>query len=172
VSDTPLVFYDQADVGPVRFELSGDKALARSYVQGTGRAQLGQMKAQSVYDIANDGGLVATGGTGFWHMNQTLPDGTKIQTIHNDGQDTVRIVSPAGTSKTQHEESRMVQQGYGDFLGACGDMSGSDGSDLHAVGLEGRLWLRLSRGTEQRLGRRHLVAGRRRLRLLPERRHH
>lgn len=121
----PLVFYDQVAIGPVRFELYGHAPLARQYLHA-GRVQLGQMKAQTgVYGLQEEGGLVATGGTGFWNMSQTMPDGTVIKTIHNDGQDTVRITAPF-PPPTEPKNGKKTQDFMGTFLGACGDYGGSD----------------------------------------------
>lgn len=121
----PLVFYDQVATGPVRFELYGHAPLARQYLHA-GRVQLAQMKAQTgVYGLQEEGGLVATGGTGFWNMSQTMPDGTVIQTIHNDGQETVRITSPFPPPPLP-KKGKKTQDFMGTFFGACGDYGGSD----------------------------------------------
>jgi hypothetical protein len=105
VTDAPLVLDEQLHSGWCRVELYGAKAAARAHIK-QGRAQLGQMRSQ--YGI-NDS--AAEGATGFWHMNQKLADGTTIQTIHNAGHDTIRIVAPptpAPQKKPGKRKQRIV----------------------------------------------------------------
>lgn len=119
----PLVLYDQVATGAVRFELFGDAQRARTHLH-TGRVLLAQMKAHSgIYDLQAQGGLQATGGTGFVHRKVRLSDGSVVQTIHNDGQDTVRIISPTPPGP-RPAKPKTAQESIGQFQGACGGFGG------------------------------------------------
>lgn len=81
-----IVFDEQLATGWARIELYGDRDKANELIQQA-RAQLGGMRV--IYGVNQ---RIAEGESGgFYHATNVLDDGSIIQTISNNGQDTIRI---------------------------------------------------------------------------------
>lgn len=81
-----LVTDEPVATGWLRTELYGDRDKSSALIQQA-RAQLGAMR--TMYGV--NARIAAGEGGGFYHAMHTLPDGSTIQTITNDGHDTIRI---------------------------------------------------------------------------------
>jgi hypothetical protein len=94
VSGTPdMVFDEPHATGWLRAEFFGDPDLAKEYL-GDARKQLGAMRTR--YGV---NARIANGEPGgFYRDFKVLPDGAQIETLTNDGQDTVRITLPTETA--------------------------------------------------------------------------
>jgi hypothetical protein len=84
-----LVMDEPIATGSLRTEFFGDQEAGKAYVP-TARRQMGAMKT---YYGVNE--RVANGEPGgFYRDTRILPDGARIDTLTNDGLDTVRITAP------------------------------------------------------------------------------
>lgn len=92
MSNDPMVMNEPVATGWLRTELYGDPNVAALYTQEA-RALLGTMR--SIYGVNER--IAAGEGGGFYQRSQVLADGTTVETITNDGLDTIRIypVAPA-----------------------------------------------------------------------------
>lgn len=90
MSDKPdLVFDEPTATGPLRAEFFGDAEAGKEYL-GAARKQLGAMRSH--YGVNE---RIANGEPGgFFRDLRVQPDGTQIETLTNDGQDTVRVTVP------------------------------------------------------------------------------
>lgn len=103
-----LVFNEAVATGAVRLHLEGDRGVALSHLRAA-RHVLGQMR--STYGVNARIAAGEPGGYYRWYVQ--MPDGTRIDTVSNDGQDTVRIVASAGTTtrpvSTAAQQPRQVE---------------------------------------------------------------
>lgn len=117
-----LVYDEPMHTGPVRIEVYGDTAAGLHYVQRA-RRQLGGMRC---YYGVNE--RIAQGEAGgFYHRWGYAPDGTRIHTITNSGQDTIRIYPVTEEESQKVPKKRPVAEDI-DQVVACGWVSGGDGS--------------------------------------------
>jgi hypothetical protein len=89
MSDKPdLVFNEAQSSGWLRAEFYGDEEAAKGYIDQA-RQVLGSMRIRHGVNER-----IAEGQPGgFFRADQVLPDGTRIETLTNDGHDTVRITA-------------------------------------------------------------------------------
>lgn len=90
------VFDEQLATGWARIEFYGDRGKAAGFLTAA-RAQLGAMR--TMYGV--NARLADGESGGFYHATRTLPDGTTIQTITNNGQDTIRISASSTVSESE-----------------------------------------------------------------------
>lgn len=94
MADQPAMTIDEpVATGWLRSEFYGDSDKGQAYLYAA-RKQLGALKTR--YGVNE---RVAQGEPGgYYHDIRTLPDGTQIETLTNDGHDTVRITVPTTES--------------------------------------------------------------------------
>lgn len=114
-----LVMEENVATGWARVELYGDVEGARRHIHAA-RVALGSMKAyygvgqRSVEDRSSNGG--------FYHAWKTLPDGTRIHAITNDGHDTLRIyATPHEASSKEESNKREDSLDFIRIVGYCRD---------------------------------------------------
>jgi len=91
--------------GWLRMELYGNADLAERYTHA-GRSVLGGLRSRSGVNER-----IANGESGgFFHQWATLPDGTQIHAMTNDGQDTVRIYSPSFSTTEEEEKDKKTDE--------------------------------------------------------------
>lgn len=107
ITDEPTV------TGSLRTELAGDQDRARGFVN-LARTILGGSRSRMGVNQR-----IAEGEPGGYYMTQdTLPDGTVIQTITNDGMDTIRVHA---TTVIEEDNPVKLEEGRPeDFFAVCG----------------------------------------------------
>lgn len=110
-----LVINEPTATGWLRAELYGDQEKAKGYLH-VARNVLGAMR--SMYGVNE---RIAQGqGGGFYHQWATLPDGTTIHAITNDGHDTVRIDARSSSrTGSSLKELRKVELTDVAICGTC-----------------------------------------------------
>ena len=126
-----LVFNEPIATGWVRMELYGDAQEAKSHIHAA-RKQLGMMRA--MYGVNE---RIAHGEPGgFYHQTSVTENGTVIQTITNDGHDTIRI-SPKPLPKP---EIKLLEEEveYSEYIavGLCYDTAGFTNRAVAWFGLD------------------------------------
>lgn len=117
-----LVFNEPVATGWARVEVYGDRDYGRRFVQ-SGRALLGTMR--SIYGVNE---RIADGqGGGFYHQWARLADGTLLQAISNDGQDTIRIFAQDPRRALERKHKKKLRP-WGKLTKVLGVIAGIDQS--------------------------------------------
>lgn len=109
--------------GWLRTELYGDREKAGTFIL-TARTQLGALRT---YMGVNQ--RIAEGEAGgFYHSTQTLPDGTVIQVMTNDGHDTIRIHARSEVVEAQPRKDELEYSE--EFFAVAGWYTSPDTNDI------------------------------------------
>lgn len=110
-----LVIDESIATGWARVEIYGDKTRGQAAIPGA-RTVLGTMKMIHGVGLDQVDNRERTGGGGFFQMRHSLPDGTIVQAISNDGHDTIRIYPPPLVEKKEDPRKRKDDIDPGDYL--------------------------------------------------------
>lgn len=101
--------------GWAKIEIFGDGEYGRGLI-GEGRKVLGMMKSIHGVGQAQVDDRDKTGGGGYFSMKRILPDGSLVQTLTNDGHDTIRIFTPKVRRAEKPEKVRKDDIDHSDYL--------------------------------------------------------